>query len=85
MLFESAASAWGNGLVALLLSGASHDGTAGLAAVRAGGGHTLAQDPEAAHSPLMPAAAIAAGVVNEILHVDRMAGRLLELARGGPP
>lgn len=83
VLFESAASAWGSGLVALLLSGASHDGTAGLAAVRAGGGYTLVQDTGTAESTFMPAAAIAAGVVDEVLRPARMAGRLVELARGG--
>lgn len=83
VLFETAAAAWGRGLVAVLLSGASSDGTAGLAAVRAAGGHTLAQDPATAESPFMPAAAIAAGVVDEMLRPDRMAVRLVELVKGG--
>ena len=41
VLFESAARVWGADLVAVLLSGANADGTAGLSAVKAAGGHMM--------------------------------------------
>ncbi len=83
VLFESAALAWGSGLVAVLLSGANSDGVDGLAAVKAAGGRTIAQNPAGAESPWMPRAAIDAGVVDEILDVAAIAPRLIQLAAGG--
>jgi len=55
---QSAADAYGSALVGILLTGASHDGAAGLAAIGAAGGLTVVQDPREAQSPLMPEAAI---------------------------
>ncbi len=82
VLFESAAGAWGRELVAVILSGANADGAMGLLAVKAAGGHTLAQDPAGAASPLMPLAAIKVGAVDEILSPEGIALRLIELANG---
>lgn len=58
LTFESAARVYGNKLVAILLSGANHDGTAGLAAVKEQGGFTMVQDPLTAESTAMPQHAI---------------------------
>lgn len=57
VLFESAADVYRNRLLAIVLSGASEDGAAGLAAVRQAGGMAIVQDPATAPSPLMPQAA----------------------------
>jgi two-component system, chemotaxis family, protein-glutamate methylesterase/glutaminase len=57
VLFESAADAYQNRLLAIVLSGASEDGAAGLAAVRQAGGMAIVQDPATAPSALMPQAA----------------------------
>lgn len=83
VLFESAAWVWGEDLLAVLLSGASRDGTAGLQAVKEAGGRTLAQDPATAESPLMPQWAIEKNVVDEILAPAAIAVRLGQLASGG--
>jgi two-component system chemotaxis response regulator CheB len=80
VLFESAARVWGAGLVAVLLSGANTDGVRGLAAVRAVGGHTIAQDPAGAYTPVMPRAAVQAGVVDEVLTPQAIGRRLRQLA-----
>ena len=45
VLMESAADAYGPGLAGILLTGANHDGAAGMAAIHAGGGLTVVQDP----------------------------------------
>ncbi|HWB77400.1 MAG TPA: chemotaxis protein CheB [Nannocystaceae bacterium] len=67
VLFESAADAFGAALVAVLLSGASDDGTRGLVHVVAHGGRALVQDPATASAPTMPAAALATMTPHEVL------------------
>ncbi|HCC54888.1 MAG TPA: chemotaxis protein CheB [Desulfobulbaceae bacterium] len=81
VLFESAALAWGEALVAVLLSGANADGTKGLGTVKKAGGLTIAQDPAEAKSRVMPQAAINAGVVSEVLRAEQI-GRLLAALSG---
>lgn len=85
VLFESAARVWGDRLLGVLLSGASPDGTAGLQAIKARGGHTLVQDPAGAELPLMPDSAIRAGVADEVLPPQGIAARLLAASRGEMP
>lgn len=67
VLFESAASAFGPGLVGIILTGANHDGAKGLARVKRHGGRTVVQDPRSAKSGTMPNAALAATTVDHIL------------------
>lgn len=81
VLFESAAQVWGEALVAVLLSGASADGTAGLRTVKAAGGRCLVQDPASAEATAMPRSAIAAGVADEILAPVDIATRLTEWSK----
>lgn len=57
VLFESAADAYGSALRAVVLTGASTDGTAGLRAVHRVGGLTFVQRPDTAEAPLMPRSA----------------------------
>jgi two-component system, chemotaxis family, protein-glutamate methylesterase/glutaminase len=59
VLFESAADAYGPGLIGIILTGANRDGARGLRAIREAGGTTLVQDPDQAHARDMPAAALA--------------------------
>jgi len=59
VLFESAADAYGPSLIAIVLTGANHDGAKGLQAVGAAGGIALIQDPLTAFASAMPEAAIA--------------------------
>jgi len=76
VLFESAARAWGESVIAVILSGANADGAKGMLAVRDAGGLTLAQDPAKAETPVMPKAAIDAGAVEKVLGVEEI-GKLL--------
>src|SRR5688572_9691049 len=46
VLFESAAEAYGERRLGIVLSGANTDGAAGLAAIEAAGGLTAVQDPQ---------------------------------------
>ncbi|WP_298234276.1 chemotaxis protein CheB [uncultured Azohydromonas sp.] len=75
-LFESAAAAYGPRLLALLLTGASTDGSAGLAAVRRRGGQAWVQDPASASAATMPAAALAHAGADAVLTLDQMCRRL---------
>lgn len=59
ILMTSAAEAYGADLVAILLTGASADGGAGVAAVQAQGGLAVVQDPDEAEIATMPRAALA--------------------------
>lgn len=57
-LMQSAADAWGPGLVGILLTGANEDGAAGLAGIGQAGGLTVVQDPDDAQASTMPRAAL---------------------------
>jgi two-component system chemotaxis response regulator CheB len=56
--FRSAADVYGEGLVALLLSGGNADGAEGMAYVKQRGGFTIVQDPVTAEVPYMPQQAL---------------------------
>jgi two-component system, chemotaxis family, protein-glutamate methylesterase/glutaminase len=81
VLFESAARAYGPEVVGVLLTGYGRDGTAGMRAIHDAGGVTIAEDPESALQGAMPRHAIQAGAASEVLSLDAIAPRLLELAR----
>jgi len=76
VLFESAADAYRRRLVAVLLTGSSEDGAAGMEAVARRGGLTIVEDPGSAHSPVSPAAAIARTTVRHVLPLAGIAGLL---------
>jgi two-component system chemotaxis response regulator CheB len=70
VLFETAADAYGAGLIGIILTGANDDGARGLARIKASGGVALIQDPLDAARRTMPDAAIAATVADAILPVE---------------
>lgn len=76
VLFESAAMAYKDRLLGIILTGANSDGAEGLKAVRACGGAAWVQHPSDASSPIMPEAAIACAGADAILTIREMAERL---------
>lgn len=70
VLFESAADAYGEGVTAVLLTGANDDGARGMTAIKKAGGVTIAQDPETAEALEMPRAAITAGAVDKVMSLQ---------------
>lgn len=78
--FESAAQVYGEGLVALLLSGANADGVAGLRAVINFGGTAVIQDPETAAVAYMPAQAQQSVPISAKLQIYEMAKYLNALS-----
>lgn len=83
VLFESAADAYGAGVVAVLLTGANADGARGLMRVKAAGGIAIVQDPHTAESPEMPAAGIAGAPVDIILPLADIADEIVRRSAVG--
>ncbi|RYF08385.1 MAG: chemotaxis protein CheB [Comamonadaceae bacterium] len=82
VLFESAADVYGNALMAVLLSGANHDGAEGLAAVQAAGGTTVVQDPGTAPMSTMPEAALSLIQPDHVLTPLQIAALFAQLPHG---
>ncbi len=84
VLFETAAIAYGDELIAVILTGASSDGSIGLVEVMERGGYSIVQDPATAYSRYMPEAALqACPDVNEILPLEEIHSRLISLCVKG--
>jgi two-component system chemotaxis response regulator CheB len=80
VLFESAARVYGERLVGVLLSGASVDGAAGLAAIKARGGAAYCQDPRSAIERTMPDAGCGATRVDRVASPEVIGRELSELS-----
>ena len=78
-LFESAALACGADVVAVVLSGTGSDGATGAIAIKREGGTVIAQDQASSAFFGMPQAAIATGVVDFVLPLKAIAGKLIDL------
>lgn len=81
VLFESAAEAYRRRLAAVLLTGSSEDGAAGIEAVAKRGGLTVVEDPGSAHSPVSPLAALQRTAVHHVLPLGDIAGFLREMVQ----
>lgn len=79
-LFRTAALAYGERVVGVVLSGALNDGTAGLISIKQQGGIVIAQDPKEAMFSSMPESAIKHADVDYILPVADIASVLVNLA-----
>jgi two-component system chemotaxis response regulator CheB len=73
VLFESAAYAYKEGLVGIVLTGASADGAAGLKVIKELGGLTIVQNPATALSATMPKAAVNAVSPELVMNLDEIA------------
>jgi len=82
---RSAAESYDRSAVGIVLSGTRDDGTAGLAAIKAGGGRALVQDPVEALHPGMPRSAMAHVSLDAVLPVAGIARWLAAAARGDAP
>jgi len=72
VLFESAADAFRDRAVGIVLTGANDDGAAGLARIKDLGGVAIVQEPESSVRRTMPDAAIAATAADAILPLEEI-------------
>ncbi|KQY19142.1 chemotaxis protein CheB [Rhizobium sp. Root482] len=79
VLFESAADAFGRSLIAVILTGANHDGAKGLRAVTGAGGIAVVQNPENAFATAMPEAAIRMCPGARVMSLEAIAQYLQEV------
>lgn len=79
VLFESAAQAYKNKLIGIVLTGSNSDGTNGLKRIQECGGLTIVQDPKTAESSYMPASAIAAIKPDYILSLKDLTELLIKI------
>jgi two-component system chemotaxis response regulator CheB len=82
VLFESAADAWAEHVIGVVLTGANSDGALGLAQIKECGGLTVVQAPSEAECPIMPAAAIAASPIDHVLTLAEIPPLLVRLCPG---
>jgi len=82
VLFESAAAAYGERVLGIVLTGGNSDGAAGLAAIRAAGGRAWVQEPRDALSAAMPQAALDTAGADLVVPLRDMAVRLAHLRSG---
>lgn len=78
VLFSSAAKTLGKNAVGIILTGMGKDGAAGMREMHDTGAHTFAQNEASCVVFGMPKEAIAHGGVDEVVHVDEMADRVME-------
>ncbi len=81
MTMNSAAEVITDPLVGVILTGMGEDGAAGIKAVKAVGGRTIAQDEETSAVFGMPKRAIETGYVDDVLPIDDIPEGILDTAR----
>ena len=81
VFFRSVAEVYGSNAIGVVLSGTGSDGAQGIAAIKAAGGVTFAQDPASAGQDGMPRAAAATGCVDFVLSPAEIAAQLERIGR----
>jgi two-component system chemotaxis response regulator CheB len=83
-LFRSAARSADGRCIGVILSGLLDDGAEGLRFIKASGGGAVVQDPDDAHYPSMPEAALGLTAVDRVVPADQMAEALCALIEDPP-
>jgi two-component system chemotaxis response regulator CheB len=79
VMLASAGDTYRSAAIGVVLTGANEDGARGLAHIVKRGGRALVQDPKTAEIPIMPEAAIRAVPTAEVLPLNKVVTRLIEL------
>ena len=79
VLFESAAEAYKNKLIGIVLTGSNSDGTKGIKRIKDCGGLAIIQDPNTADSEYMPKSAIAAIEPDYIVSLEEIVELLIKI------
>ena len=80
VMLTSAADTYRSAAIGVVLTGANEDGARGLAHIVKRGGRALVQNPKTAEIPIMPEAAIRAVPTAEVLSLEKLVTRLIELS-----
>ena len=83
VLFHSLAREVGRNCIAVIMTGMGADGARGMSQIRQTGGKTIAQDEQSCVVFGMPKEAIDLGGAAEILPLNKIAGRLVEMVHRG--
>jgi two-component system chemotaxis response regulator CheB len=81
VLFSSLAKSAPSRTLGVLLTGMGEDGAQGLAELRKAGGHTIAEHESSTVVYGMPAAAVKLGAARDVLPLDAIGPRIVELSR----
>ncbi|HLG73525.1 MAG TPA: chemotaxis protein CheB [Chloroflexota bacterium] len=81
LLLRSAAEAYGEGLIAIILSGSGSDGAAGARVVKKHGGTVIIENPATAEFPGMPQS-LAPTTVDIVANVDKIGPLVMEVMSG---
>jgi two-component system, chemotaxis family, protein-glutamate methylesterase/glutaminase len=80
VLFESAADAFAESLIGVVLTGANADGAQGLKAIKARGGLAIVEDPQTASISAMPRAALQATPVDYVADLPHIGPLLIRIS-----
>jgi len=78
---SSAAAVYGEMAIGVLLTGMGNDGADGLYQIRKAGGYTIAESEESSVVYGMPRAAQQKGAVQDVVHLDKIGSRIIDLTR----
>jgi two-component system, chemotaxis family, CheB/CheR fusion protein len=84
LLFTTAASAFGENAIAVVLTGTGTDGAAGAWDIKAAGGTVVIQNPETASFPSLPLA-LSPSIVDIVADLETISTRLVDLLTGLHP
>lgn len=76
VLFNSVAQEFGSKAIGVLMTGMGEDGAAGLGAIQASGGFTIAQSPDTCIVDSMPRSAIERGFASRVVSLPALAAML---------
>ncbi|HAO21960.1 MAG TPA: chemotaxis response regulator protein-glutamate methylesterase [Desulfobacteraceae bacterium] len=83
VLFRSVAMAYNGKALAVVLTGMGSDGTSGVAAIRRKGGYAIVQDAKSSVIWGMPGSVVEAGEADEVIPLDQMASKIMNIAKEG--
>jgi two-component system chemotaxis response regulator CheB len=81
VMFRSLAQSTGANGISVMLTGMGDDGAEGMGEMRAAGALTIAQDEKSSVVWGMPGEAVKRGYVDEVLSLEKIGPRLIELSR----
>jgi two-component system chemotaxis response regulator CheB len=78
VMFTSCADIFGSNLLGVVLTGMGNDGSKGVRAIKRAGGQVVAESEESAVVFGMPREAIATGVVDKVVPLDKVAREIMQ-------